>query len=529
MTSFDTLRQKWFIDVESPGSEFVPRTRHPGSNLAPFRAVNTVTPVVDGAAVMQLFHDNVEACIAHATPEQCEVYVAAWLLEDVLTLGQSETSSGALDLLERAKAAGVKTYLMVSSHLTHEETNAGSVARLHSETATLDGRFPVAGSCHQKLLLFRRPDDVKAIVGSVDLYNGRWDTEAHAPNDPERPGGPTHDLAMLVEGSAVQDLQISFLDRWNDESRDGALGGLGYITDDVVVRGGLPTRRREYATPLQTSTILGGSGSGTHGVQVLQTYGRSAVDGYSWSDEGEFTVWASYLNAIRTAEQYIYIEEQYFFPFGYNSDYGGPVFEWRNEQIRRSDIVHQLGEAMGRGVNVVVLTSEKSEDSHKQYQKYQRDLGVRYLEGISAVEPGDFTVATLSNGSDAIYVHSKLLIADDEFVLVGNANINQRSMTHDGELHLGIVDTDDAFAKDLRKQLWAEHLELALGDVDSQLDDPTAGYEKFVGAVAASEGRVRPLEVPDPGEPPNFHETTLQSLIDPYAGPARNALEKLTP
>ncbi len=50
------------------------------------------------------------------------------------------------------------------------------------------------------------------------------------------------------------------------------------------------------------------------------------------------------------------------------------------------------------------------------------------------------------------------MIIDDEFVLLGSANVNQKSMTHDSELDVGIVDADGMFAKDLRKALWAEHL-----------------------------------------------------------------------
>lgn len=42
--------------------------------------------------------------------------------------------------------------------------------------------------------------------------------------------------------------------------------------------------------------------------------------------------------------------------------------------------------------------------------------------------------------SEAVYVHSKLMIIDDVFLAVGSANVNRRSHTNDAELHLGVFE-----------------------------------------------------------------------------------------
>jgi phosphatidylserine/phosphatidylglycerophosphate/cardiolipin synthase-like enzyme len=70
-----------------------------------------------------------------------------------------------------------------------------------------------------------------------------------------------------------------------------------------------------------------------------------------------------------------------------------------------------------------------------------------------------------------IYVHAKLMIVDDCYVIIGSANLNNRSFTNDSELAVAIVDADTipstmngsteticAFAKNLRLKLWQEHL-----------------------------------------------------------------------
>lgn len=72
-----------------------------------------------------------------------------------------------------------------------------------------------------------------------------------------------------------------------------------------------------------------------------------------------------------------------------------------------------------------------------------------------------------------IYVHAKLLIADDEVVICGSANINDRSMlgTRDSEMAVIIRDEEyydgkmngesykaGVFAGGLRRQLFGEHL-----------------------------------------------------------------------
>src|SRR5690606_36280933 len=65
-------------------------------------------------------------------------------------------------------------------------------------------------------------------------------------------------------------------------------------------------------------------------------------------------------------------------------------------------------------------------------------------------------------GSKCLQVHSKLMIVDDEFVRIGSANLNNRSMGIDTECDLAVESEGDPRARRaiarLRERLLAEHL-----------------------------------------------------------------------
>jgi phospholipase D1/2 len=77
--------------------------------------------------------------------------------------------------------------------------------------------------------------------------------------------------------------------------------------------------------------------------------------------------------------------------------------------------------------------------------------------------------------SELLYIHSKLMIVDDRRVIIGSANINDRSQKGDGDSEIALVIEDDdmidstmndqpyqvsRFATTLRRQLYREHLGL---------------------------------------------------------------------
>ena len=505
--SLDGLKLKWFISIDGSYHEGVPCHRGPGrenSALGASTDGNTVAPLLDGKSCMRAWYDRLLAM--HDAPE-AELYHAGWRFEGVKTLGETTPESDAVNRLAEAAHRGVRAYVLACGNLRCRRFNQAAVSALYAQgvrTAHLDNRYPLRGSNHQKFTVFMSRDSASAILGSADIAKTRWDSSEHLAVDPDRHptlGSQTHELAVSIEGPAVADLGETFRERWNDSGS----------------RAGWP---RRWSTTMIASSLPSLPAAGTHSIQVLRTYGiTSRLMGYSWSPIGEFTVWASYLKAIKAALSYIYIEDQYFLPFYWFSSYS------HGDASLAADIVYQLGEAMKRGVTVIVTTSSKRTTWWYPYQKYQRDIGLNYLHCIRAAgSSGDVVVASLQCDGDDVYVHSKLMIVDDEFISVGSANVTLRSMSTDGELQIGIVDATNALARDLRSKLWAQHSGLPAAD----FIDPCLAIPRFKQSVASQRGHLKPYPLdpfathpraPSAPPPPRVHAAAIRLAIDPYSGP----------
>jgi phosphatidylserine/phosphatidylglycerophosphate/cardiolipin synthase-like enzyme len=296
-----------------------------------------------------------------------------------------------------------------------------------------------------------------------------------------------------VEGPAVADIERTFVERWNDSSRTR----------------NWPFEATDPDQPVITEPIGTYAPTGSHSVQVLRTYGVGQYS-YSWADapgKGEFSIWASTLNAIKKAETYIYIEDQTFLTFGWPASCDD-IF---NPARMAKDLIYQLGEALERGVRVGVIISNK--DSIP-FEIFQRNYSLNFLNSIASNHNSNFFVGYLHNGSDVIYVHSKMFIVDDEFALIGSANFDQRSMTHDGELKIGIIDENNQFVKTLRSELYHEHSQQPAASVD----DPVIAFDSMKSYVASGTGRLRNYDFSNLSEPYG-HSEAVNNIWWPYAGP----------
>jgi len=151
-----------------------------------------------------------------------------------------------------------------------------------------------------------------------------------------------------------------------------------------------------------------------------------------------------------------------------------------------------------------------------------------------------------------IYVHAKICIIDDVWMVVGSDNLNRRSWTHDSELSVSVLDDtlDDReprdpagsgdgarrLARDTRLQLWREHLGRTEGDGVDDLLDPDEAFAAFRAAAEAldrwhADGRVaaRPpghVRVHRPEHVPFFHrwwaEVVARVVNDPDGRPRRH-------
>lgn len=514
MPTLDELKEKWFLDVSSIGY-FPPQIRHDGTQIKACTDGNLLEPLIDGSVIMADFHQRLNNMINSAYPSQHELWISSYRLDPVKLLGSTKPEKDAEAKILEAADAGVKVYYLGSGHVSRGAETEEFARKLKAKGSdgTSDRRFPKWGSHHQKFNVFRGPavsqivtTDWVAVVGSADLSFLRWDTPDHFDNNPDRPeeGGPTHDIAVRVRGPAVHDIALTFTERWNNTANRN-------LTNPEITTS-IPTNFLSTQIP----------SLGTQSVQVLRTYPIEPDRGYTWSNKGEFTIWAAYLNAIRKAEQYIYIEEQFFYSFNVPPAIQEPPFPYFS-LLRDTDLIYQLGQRLKRGVDVIVLVPRGSEDFVAEWQLHHRGVAAHYLRNIadSHSDYGHFVICSLRVGESDPIVHSKLLIADDEFVLIGTANICQRSIGYDSEIHLGIVDSANVFARQLRLDLWQEHMELTNS---TSIIDPSEGVEVFREYAQNELGRLRLYPSGSPGPPPLHylpHETCMNNWIDPYKGPDR--------
>ncbi len=64
--------------------------------------------------------------------------------------------------------------------------------------------------------------------------------------------------------------------------------------------------------------------------------------------------------------------------------------------------------------------------------------------------------------TEIIYIHSKMMIVDDKYVLIGSANINDRSMLGSRDSEIAVITEDQNMTSitDFRAKLFGEHFDL---------------------------------------------------------------------
>jgi phosphatidylserine/phosphatidylglycerophosphate/cardiolipin synthase-like enzyme len=494
MLSLDELRDRWFLDVDDP-TGFPSQSRHPGALVHPYTDGNRVTPILNGADFMARAHELIRAMIDSEDPSAHQLWIHAWRIEPVKVLGETADGPDAESLLEEAALAGVQVRFLASGHDFHAEEVAKRIIAAGGEGAR-DKRTSTFGSHHQKFIVFRFPgDDWRATLGSGDFLHARWDTHACDPVEPNRSskGAPTHDVWLEIDGPAVHDVALHFAERWNDA-----------------------TSSQRTAPKLSSTLPIGFKDEaiapvGPHSLQLLRTYPVLKSGGFTWSKQGEFTIWAAYLNAIRQAKRYIYLEDQYFYSFQDPPLSGRP-----SDPLYAQDIVVQLGEAIKRGVDVLVTVPSRKGDWRKHYELQQRGKAFQYLADCSSKSGAGRAIGCfLRKGEMDPIIHSKLMLVDDEYAIVGSANIGQRSMSYDSEVSFGVVDAEGQLVRELRTDIWAKHMEHA---DPRELDDITDAIDAFESSARNESGRLRML-------PPNLvrfpfpYRWIMNGIIDPYGGP----------
>jgi phosphatidylserine/phosphatidylglycerophosphate/cardiolipin synthase-like enzyme len=164
-------------------------------------------------------------------------------------------------------------------------------------------------------------------------------------------------------------------------------------------------------------------------------------------------------NGIKSARQFFYLEDQYF--------------------VGSAKMAAAIRDALSLNLELIGLIVIAAEDSVSDLP----DLPFRrraFLNPLATSFPGRLLIfERLGGGSTTgptAYVHSKLLVVDDEAAFIGSVNSSRRSWFHDSEIDATLVDTNGpggiapgtrGSVRDFRCDLWSRHLNIAsalLGD-----------------------------------------------------------------
>lgn len=322
------------------------------------------------------------------------------------------TSLRPLDAIIKAlpKANRGNFKYIVSMHPAH-------VGPLKSLLAGQGGRNINIASHHQKFMVVRHGEEMHAFCGGLDIESrktpARWSYSGLI---------GWHDLHVKLEGPITRDIEKEFVLRWNREkarsTRPLIDGWAGHETLQV--------------TPL--STVDNAPRKRPHRVQMLRTISSDALLA-PFSNERDDIIQV-YRRSIRCARDFIYMENQYY----------------RSPSLA-DDIVRQGQRQPSLKIIIVVVAAAAEDDGtnaitehgdHLQFETFQR-----IFKGFGAQR---VRLYTMNNRA----VHSKFFLADDEIMIVGSANANERSFQLDSELN--IVVTEPSLVSSFRRKLWAHNL-----------------------------------------------------------------------
>ncbi|MGW0160397.1 phospholipase D-like domain-containing protein [Mycobacterium sp. NPDC003323] len=314
----------------------------------------------------------------------------------------------------------------------------------------VDGAHPTGAVHHQKIVVI---DDAVAFCGGIDLTLGRWDTRSHDAQDPGRRAagetyGPRHEVAAVMDGEAARSLAEVARDRW-EMATGRALPPVGPGAS-VWPRHCEPALRHVPVGIARTLPAL------------------------PERDEVR-EVEALNLAAIAAARAVIYLENQYLAARG--------ICEALADRLREPD-----------GPEVVIVLPRTSESPLER--ESMDSARARMLELLwDADQHGRLGVYWPAvPGGQSLYIHSKIVVADDRFLRIGSSNLNNRSLGFDSECDVALDDPDGredvrTHIADMRDGLLAEHLGLPVDALRAEI----AKSGSVVAAVDSLRGAGRSL------------------------------------
>jgi phosphatidylserine/phosphatidylglycerophosphate/cardiolipin synthase-like enzyme len=390
--------------------------------------------LVDGATALPRIAEAIASASSY-------VHIAGWFFSPEFRLGKDGPRLREL-LAAAAERVDVRVLAWAGAPLPLFHPDRGEVRKVRDAlvrgtriSMALDAKERPMHCHHEKLVVV---DGEVAFVGGIDLTSFEGQRLDHSEHPPRDTLG-WHDACVRLEGPIVADAGTHFLQRWRE------------LADDAPSEPHLPDPR-----------------PGGIATQLVRTVPEHVYEGLP---RGEFSILESYVRALRSAERFVYLESQ---------------FLWSPELV--SILVGKLREPPNADFRVVVLLpahpNNGTDDTRGQ-------LGVLVDAAKQGGDDRRFLACTLYQpgpGGRPVYVHAKVGIADDCWLTVGSANLNEHSLFNDTELN--VVLCDEQHARDARLRLWSEHLERDAAEIEG---DPAAVIDELWRPLASQNAEHRRL------------------------------------
>lgn len=401
---------------------------------------------------------------------------------------------------------------------------------------------------------------ITAFLGGIDLCDGRYDTPEHRlfkdldtvfnedfhnptfPPGSKAPRQPWHDLHCKIEGPAAYDVLINFEQRWKKATKWTEFGlhlkKISHWHDDALIKIDRiswilspPSGSDDddvTSVPKDDPSLWVSKEDDPENwhVQVFRSIDSGSLKGFPKTvDTAENqnlicaknlvidkSIQTAYIQAIRSAQHFIYIENQYFL----GSSYAWPSYKDAGadnlipmelalkiaSKIRAKErfavyiVIPMWPEGDPKSNTVQEILFWQAQTMQMMYEVIAKELKSMQLEDLHPLDylnfyclgnregvtkemsekasptpaNADAVLASAKFRRFMIYVHAKGMIVDDEYLIMGSANINQRSMagTKDTEIAMGAYQRHHTWAEKkkhphgqvygYRMSLWAEHL-----------------------------------------------------------------------
>ncbi|GER32586.1 phospholipase D [Striga asiatica] len=419
----------------------------------------------------------------------------------------------------------------------------------HQKTIVVDSQRASSGGTKRRIVSFLGGIDLcdgrydtrdHSLFRTLDTVHR---DDFHQPNFPGSsvakggPREPWHDIHCRVEGPAAWDVLYNFEQRWVKQVGNKFIFSMNELDRFIV-------RPEEAISPDDPERWC---------VQIFRSIDGGAAAGFPEKPEEasalglvsgkdnviDRSIQDAYIHAIRRARNFIYIENQYFI---------GSSFDWRRKagdsitiedinalhlvpkelslkiasKIRAGErftvyvVIPMWPEGIPESGSVQAILEWQRRTMEMMYADIAKALGEKGLQGVDLREyltffclgnrevkktgeyepparpdlDTDYHRAQQSRRF-MIYVHSKMMIVDDEYIIIGSANINQRSMdgARDSEIAMGGFQPGHLASNNaargqifgLRMALWSEHL---LREDDTFLDPGSLECVRTVNAIA---------------------------------------------